>query len=470
MQTKLKALILYAVVMLPPLIASDIKTDPLPPQATNAGKFLATNGLVTSWQPAQASAEIRAQLVGNTVVVGPTCSAAAPCVTQLDDIGQQRVASQTASAPVGTGTVYFYIDALGVLRAGHNLGVGGLTCTAGMTCTQPVVAFPAGSIHIATATVTLGVFDVGGLVNWFPLTQRDNYLAGTGLILTGHTFSVDATLVTMGVTINGGAAIVTPNFNNTTPAPVTTGSGRGRELNVTWKSAASNVSAQLPISSILVRPTLRRWGMWVPAGTTTSYTSLGDTRAGTAGTISTVAPDATNGTIQKYASAALAASAAGDDGQLNWRTSRNVYLNFVGYIGQVTEVRSWIGLVSAGSTFTDTETPAGNGAAFWFSNCTAGCAGHTNWMCYVRNAGAASVPQDSGVVPSTTTATSMEIAFDDVASTITFFIAGAQVCQFTAADQLPAAGTNLRSHFTIVTQAIAERDIYYGSLYASADK
>ena len=114
--------------------------------------------------------------------------------------GNAKIGSSTSafSAATGTlsgtsdsGTTYVYVSSAGTLTMGHNESWT-LTCS-GCTTATGISAFPAGSIPLATWTVTATAWDVGGGVDFRAINSVDRPITSTTL-----TVSTTAT----GTTIN----------------------------------------------------------------------------------------------------------------------------------------------------------------------------------------------------------------------------------------------------------------------------
>jgi hypothetical protein len=81
----------------------------------------------------------------------------------------------------------------GTIYAGYN-GSLSITCTSGCTTAAAISTPPAGSLQLATVTVTAGA--TGTVTNEAPILTRSVYTAGTGLTGT-TTFAVDTSAVPM---------------------------------------------------------------------------------------------------------------------------------------------------------------------------------------------------------------------------------------------------------------------------------
>src|SRR5439155_24919602 len=93
------------------------------------------------------------------LTAGLNCANATPCNVRLGSTVYSVTNSSTITLSGGTGIVLLYLDAAGLLTAGHNLT---LTCSVGCTAVPGVFAFPPGSLPLFAWTATGGLGDVGG--------------------------------------------------------------------------------------------------------------------------------------------------------------------------------------------------------------------------------------------------------------------------------------------------------------------
>lgn len=124
--------------------------------------------------------------------IGASCAVTAtPCNVRFGDIVFQITTSATVDVASGTGTVFFYIDALTHrVTAGGNAF--GLTCSAGCDVATPVTSYPVGMIPLQRWTIVTGVIDASpgvGIVDDRAFLSTKNVSGGTGIVCTAGTAS-----------------------------------------------------------------------------------------------------------------------------------------------------------------------------------------------------------------------------------------------------------------------------------------
>jgi len=119
------------------------------------------------------------QTTSTVLTAGLNCSPATPCNVRLGSTVVSVVTSSTITLTAGTGAVYLYLDASGVLTVGHNLT---LSCSVGCTAASAINAFPVGSVPLYSWTATGGVWDSGGGSDRRAFLSTRNISAGAGIV------------------------------------------------------------------------------------------------------------------------------------------------------------------------------------------------------------------------------------------------------------------------------------------------
>ena len=228
---------------------------------------------------------------------------------------------------------------------------------------------------------------------------------------------------------------------------------------LTLTDGGANGNATLANAGLL-RPHTKRWALVLPTGGV-SQSSLGEV-SNILGNASAVAPDSNNGQLTNYASAATIDSNAGWYGSTAWRTGRNVYGAWQVKLGEITVMRTWVGLSTGTfSSIFGSDTPSNHMAAFRYST----SASDTTWQCVTNNGGTPSV-SNSTIAPSTSVTQLLEIL--DQGSQIVFKIDGTTRC--TINTTLPGTGQNLVQYVATRTLEAVAKNIAYATSYVEADK
>jgi hypothetical protein len=113
------------------------------------------------------------------LTAGLNCSNATPCNVRLGNTVYSVTNSSTITISAGTGAVYVYVDAAGMLTAGHNLTV---TCAGGCAAVSGITSFPAGSLPLYTWTASNGMWDTGGGTDRRAFLSTRNLSGGAGIV------------------------------------------------------------------------------------------------------------------------------------------------------------------------------------------------------------------------------------------------------------------------------------------------
>jgi hypothetical protein len=163
------------------------------------------------------------------------------------------------------------------------------------------------------------------------------------------------------------------------------------------------------------------------------------------------APTATGSTIQAKAfSTGLgpAINATTNSGSLaqgfsspaaNYKTGKNLTFFCIGWLNAIATERAWFGITDQDmSTMEASDNPAGNYAAFRYSNGIG--VTDTSWQCITKDGSTQNIIA-SGVAPVIGVFQKFLIIFNDAAATITFYIN--DVLVGTSSSHLPTAATSV---------------------------
>ena len=113
------------------------------------------------------------------LTAGLNCSNATPCNIRLGNTVYSITSSSTITLTAGSGTLYLYLDASGILTAGHNFTA---SCSGACGALAGITAFPSGSIPLYTWTATNGQWDSNGGSDKRAFLSTRNLGSGTGIV------------------------------------------------------------------------------------------------------------------------------------------------------------------------------------------------------------------------------------------------------------------------------------------------
>lgn len=137
-------------------------------------------------------------------------------VVRVGNVATSKSAA-TATLSSGSGTARIYSTVDGSIVVGYSTS-SGIVCS-GCTAVPDVTAFPADSTPIATATYTVGIWDVSGITDLRTRVVRDVILAGSGILVSSN---ADGSK-TVSATGGGGGATVAKTTFASLPGTCTTG-------------------------------------------------------------------------------------------------------------------------------------------------------------------------------------------------------------------------------------------------------
>jgi hypothetical protein len=140
----------------------------------------------------------------NQLTIGTNCSTTTPCNVRVGNRTYSYTTSSTVTLTSGTGTAYFYVDANGLLTAGHNLA---LSCTAPCVAVGGVTGFPANSVPLSTWLATNNTWNSGSGTDYRAFLSTQEITAGSGVAVSNNgsqiTVGVDTAVVPTYLTGNG---------------------------------------------------------------------------------------------------------------------------------------------------------------------------------------------------------------------------------------------------------------------------
>jgi hypothetical protein len=146
---------------------------------------------------------------GAVLTAAAGCTPATPCHVRFGNRVESINAGATATlSGSASGIGFFYVSNQGLLTIGYDAIT--VACNSGCVAVNGVTSFPADSIPVATWTVTAGVWDVNGGLDFRGFLSTKAVSASTGLVTTElaglTTLSVDTTMVGLRVAVPGSAA------------------------------------------------------------------------------------------------------------------------------------------------------------------------------------------------------------------------------------------------------------------------
>lgn len=237
--------------------------------------------------------------------------------------------------------------------------------------------------------------------------------------------------------------------------------------NANWAILNSgNVAGASATPTTAPNPLTRRVNHMIPqGGGTVTINGLGDTMSQSSGTQSAVSPDANVGTMVKWATAASTGARAYGGGNSNYRAGRNLLFAALVRVADTNAVRVWVAFTDGAITgLCDNDDPSGyHLAGFRWST----AAGDTAWMACTKD-GTTLGTTSTGITPSTTSPTRLEVEEDTANAKYYFRINGTLVATRTA--NLPGASVNMYYGMTVEPTENVSKSVEFGQATIVSDK